>query len=76
MRTPLNLAGSVLVTRQLNLAHATNGLARRRDRACHATVPDLDYLIHACARDHKRTVFIPIYGKELCARGGDGEDSG
>lgn len=75
MRTPLNLADGVFVTRQLNIAHATDGLARRRYCARHATVPDLDCLVDACARDHKRTVFVPIYGKKFCTRGWDGEHS-
>lgn len=76
MRTPLNLANGVFVTGQLYLAHATDRLAGRRGGARHATVPDLDYLVDPCTRDHKGTVLVPIYGEKLCTRGWDGEDGG
>lgn len=76
VRTPLNLPDSVFMTRQLYLTHTANGLARRRHCARHATVPNLDYLVHPCASDHKRTVFIPIYGEQLCTRGWDSENGG
>lgn len=76
VRAPLDLSDSVLVAWQLNFAHTTNGLARRRRRVRHATVPDPDRPIHARARDHKWTVFVPIYGEELRTRGWDGEDGG
>ena len=76
VRTPLNLSDGVFVTWKLHLARAADGLARRRDGARHATVPDLDYLVHPGARDHERTVLVPVDGKELRTRGWDGEDGG
>lgn len=74
MRTPLHFANRVFVSWKLYLTHAADGLACRRERARHATVKDLDDLVHPGARDHKRTVFVPVYGEELCARGWDSED--
>jgi hypothetical protein len=74
MRTPLDLANGVFVTRQLYLAQAADRLAGRRRGARHATVPNLDYLVDPCTRDHKGTVLVPIYGEELCTRYWDGEE--
>lgn len=73
VRTPLYLTHRPLVPGELRLTKTSDCcvLLRHceiRSKLDHPTVPHTHHLVHACAREHERAVFIPVNCQDLRPR--------